>query len=149
MSRWLFFPSPSASGPLQVSTWTMSGPSTASRVVETGLPIISLRLGGLNWSAGKPRFFNGAEAANATGFDYASGTGTNTLYIFTSSAACRTWWDNYAVSVTINGGASISLGDPVNSGGSAQTAYINTTPSPILSPMNSGDVLVFTLTAAS
>ena len=147
MSRWLFFPSPAASGPLQVSTWTMSGPSTASSVVETGLPIISLRLGGLNSSAGKPRFFNGAEAASAAGFDYSTGSGSNTLYYFTSGTTCRAWWDNYAVSVTINGGASISLGDPV--GGVAQPAYVNTAPSPVLSPMDSGDVLVFTVTAAS
>jgi len=146
MSRWLFFPSPVASGPLQVSTWTMSGTSSASSVVETGLSIISLRLGGLSWSTGKPRFFNGAEAANATGFDFASGSGTNTMYHFTSSTACRDWWDNYAVSVTINGGAPISLGDPVT--GTTQTVYLNLNPV-ILSPMSSGDVLVFTVNAAS
>ena len=157
-NKWLFFPTPAATGPLQTITWNMTGASNAT-VSSTGSEIINPdKTSGLKWSDGKARFWNGSAAVGAANYDASSQSGTN--YYFTSGTTCREWWHLYAVSVTLNGGSSIDL-NATSSGGSgnqaqvagsvqsssAQTRYINVTNAIKGSAFVSGDVVVFTVTA--
>ena len=160
MSRWLFFPSPASSGALQTITWSMTSASAAT-VSSSGTGIISLKASELAYgSSGKVRFWNGISAADAPDFSGTSGSGTNTTWNFTSGTTCRVWWHNYAVSVTLNGGAPISMNATSDYGsgasedvagavdGSCQPGYLNTGIAVKGSALISGDTLVITITDA-
>ena len=149
MSRWLFFPTQST-GPLQVMTWVMTSSSTAT-VSYTGLEIIQNGGGGLSWAAQNPRFWVGPGGHSGhTGW-----TGSR----FDTSTNCRLSWHYYAVSVSIDGGSSVSLNSTSTGGsgncaevagsvyGCCQTSYINC--KSIGTNMASGQTLVFTVTAVS
>ena len=91
---------------------------------NTGLEIVTTeRTTGWRWSTSslywRIRLWNGAEALNA-GATAASGN----RYNFATTAACRAWWDNYIVTVEMEGTLYDAFGDPV--GGSAQVDYLNT-----------------------
>jgi len=161
-SKWLFFPAPAASGPLQTITITMSSATNASSISSSGLEIISttrvssLRNGS---NAGKMRLWNGSEAANGTNFSGTASSGASIQYKFTSGITSRQWWHLYAVSVTLNGGSSIDLNASSSGGsgssedvagsvdGACQPGYLNTTTATKGSDFSNGDVLVFTVTA--
>ena len=153
-SKWLFFPSPASSGPTQTITWDMTGADTAT-VSSTGAAHINpSKTDQLAWSAGLPRFWNGAAAEDAANW---SGSG----YSFTSGTTCRDWWCLYAVSATLNGGSDISLNQTYTGGsggsravdgavgGACQAPYINISGSFAVkgSAFVSGDTVVFTVTA--
>ena len=144
MSRWLFFPSPAASGYLQEITWNMSGSDTASSISPTGQEIInSGKSDQLTWDPGAPRFWNGAESQNS---------GADSSNTFASSAANRVWWDNYIVEMEFNGGSwSGGTVDPVQDYG-IQTSYLNTGPSlssQFGTAFVSGDIIKFRISTAS
>lgn len=160
-NKWLFFPAPAATGPLQTITWNMTGSGNAT-VSSSGTEIISTtKVSQLAWADGTPRFWNGAEAQNATNFSNAGGNGANKRYVFTTGATCRDWWCLYAVSATLNGGSDQPLNSASTGGsgggrsvagavsGSCQPAYLNVGGSFAVkgSAFVSGDVLVFTVTA--
>ena len=138
-NRWIFFPAPASSGSLQVITWTMTS-GDAATITSTGQNIINpsktsqLRQG--STGATSPRLWNGSEALNS-GATFGSGR-----YNFSSNADTRTWWDNYAVSATVNGGAAESLGSPV-ADTTVQRSYLGCSTS--LSSLSAGDVIVFTV----
>ncbi len=140
MSRWLFFPSPAASGYLQEITWTMTGASTAT-VSSTGQDIMrESSVSALSWGNGRPRLINGL-AANSAGA---------TNYAFPSGALCRAWWDNFHVEGEKNGGGFVSIGDPVD--GAAQTPYLNASNTNMPGwgvAYVSGDVIKFRISTAS
>ena len=159
-NKWLFFPSPAVSGPLQTMTYDMTS-ATQATVTSSGAGIISLRAKQLTWTDGELRLWNGIAAADADDFSSTYGSGTNTQWIFSSGTTCRVWWHNYAVSATLNGGSPIDLNAASSSGsgasedvagsldGSCQPAYINTTTPVKGSALVSGDTVVITVTAAS
>ncbi len=143
MSRWLFFPSPAASGYLQEITWTMTGAADAT-VSSTGQDIIkNNQTAFLSWDDGAPRFINGTESQNF---------GADSSNAFASSAANRVWWNNYIVEMEFNGGSWTGGSvDPVQDFGIAK-AYLNTGPS--LSSQYgtafvSGDIIKFRISTAS
>ena len=157
MSRWLFFPSPTASGPLQTITWTMTGAGTAT-VSSTGLNIINPnKTDELQYDGGRMRLWNGEESETATGFNVV----LYGKYYFLTGTYCRQWWLDYSVSATLNGGTSISLNSASDYGsgqsenitgaveGTAQEAYINLSQSVKATALVSSDVVVFTVTAFS
>jgi hypothetical protein len=156
-SKWLFFPAPAATGPLQTITWNMTGASNAT-VSSSGAEIINpSQTSLLSWADGLPRLWNGSAAEDAANFDVLSGG----RYNFTSGTTCRDWWCLYGVTATLNGGSSHSFNATFtgDSGagrsvlgavaGSCQTSYINIQGNFAIkgSAFVSGDVLVFTVTA--
>lgn len=138
-NRWLFFPAPASSGALQVITWTMTS-GDAATITSTGQNIINpsktnqLRQGSTGVT--RPRFWNGSESLNS-GATFGGGR-----YNFSSSSATRTWWNNYSVTATVNGGAEESLGSPVVST-TTQNSYLGCLTS--LSSLAASDVIVFTI----
>lgn len=154
-SKWLFFPSPAATGPLQTITYDMTS-ATGATISNSGDSIINPDLtGGVAWQAGKMRLWNGEAAEDAANFSSESGG----RYNFTSGTTCRDWWGLYAVSATLNGGSSISLNATQNYGsgagrevdgavrGSCQTSYVNCSYAVKGSAFVSGDTVVLTVTA--
>jgi hypothetical protein len=125
-SKWLFFPTPaSASGYLQEITWNMSGAnrvSAVSSISSTGRDIVSVnRTRGLAWADGVPRFFNGTDCLSEAG---TSQDASGEFCTFSSAADCRTWWDNFVVSMRVNSNAfQGETIDPII--GSCQAVYIN------------------------
>ena len=142
MSRWLFFPSPAASGYLQEITWNMSGSATASSISSTGQEIInSGKSDQLAWYPGYPRFWNGAESQN-------SGADTNNA--FSTTAACRVWWNNYIIEMEFNGAAWDSSHDPIS--GACAPSYLNPGDGNFNTEMTafvSGDIIKFRVSTAS
>lgn len=160
-SKWLFFPSPAATGPLQTLTWTMNSHNGAT-LSNSGAQIISAtKTSGLVWAAGTPRLWNGLDATSAANFDSSAGNGHRARHKFTSGTTCRDWWCLYSVTATLNGGSAHSF-NATSTGGSGssrtvagavsgpcQSSYVNI-PSNLAikgSAFVSGDVLVFTVTA--
>jgi hypothetical protein len=156
-SKWLFFPAPAATGPLQTITWTMTGADTAT-VSSSGAAIINpVKTNLLAWNDGVPRLWNGSAATSAANYD----TFSSGRYFFTSATTCRDWWCLYGVTATLNGGSPHSFNATFTGGsgagrsvdgavsGSCQTTYINITGNLAIkaSAFVSGDVLVFTVTA--
>lgn len=79
-SKWLFFPAPAATGPLQTITWTMTGADTAT-VSSSGAAIINpVKTNLLAWNDGVPRLWNGSAATSAANYD----TFSSGRYFFTS-----------------------------------------------------------------
>ena len=157
MSKWLFFPSPSATGPLQTVTYDMTSDRSAT-VTTSGVSIIGTRSSGVCWTDGAMRLWNGSAATTATGYSYtASG-----LYVFTSGTTCRDWWCLYGVSATLNGGSAIDLNASFSGGsgagrsangavrGSCQTSYLNCSVNINGgAALVDGDTVVLTVTAVS
>lgn len=158
-NKWLFFPTPAVTGPLQTITWNMTGSSNAT-VSSSGAAIINpSKTNQLAWTAGSVRLWNGEAAEDADDFNSFSGG----RYNFTGGTTCRTWWNLYAVSATLNGGSSHSFNATSSGGsgasavvtgavaGSCQPGYINISGSLAIkgSAFVSGDVLVFTVSAVS
>jgi len=142
--RWLFFPTPAATGFLQETTWTMTGASTAT-ISSTGQDIINQNYTSLlSWAPGKPRLINGAEASNS------GATGSGGRYFFGTGTLSRAWWDNYIVEMEKNGGGFVSLGDPVY--GSTQSWYLNSSSTSIPgfgTAFVSGDIIKFRVSNAT
>lgn len=149
-SRWLHFPAPTAIGPLQVMTWVMTSSSSAT-VSYTGLEIIrDYGASALQYSTDRVRLLVGPGGhSDHTGYtSNAFDTGTN----------CRLSWNYYSISVTLNGGSSISLNSTSNYGsgscqqligavrGCCQDSYLNTS-THLGTALASGQTLVFTVTA--
>ena len=156
-SKWLFFPSPAATGPLQTITYDMTS-ATGATISNSGDSIINPDLtGGVAWQAGKMRLWNGEAAEDAANFSSESGG----RYNFTSGTTCRDWWCLYGVSATLNGGSDQPLNFTYTGGsggsravegsvsGSCQATYINVSGSFAVkgSAFVSGDTVVFTVTA--
>ena len=121
---------PASDTPLQTLVLSPSQSAAAADVTgvesfnNTGLEIVTAeRTQGWRWSLTsnywRIRLWNGAEAINA-GATAAGGD----RYAFATAAACRAWWDNYIVTIEMEGTLYDAFGDPV--GGSAQTGYLNT-----------------------
>ena len=149
-NKWLFFPSPAASGILQVITWNMTSASAAT-TSSTGQDIIfANKTSSLQYGGPLMRLWNGVEAQNS---------GANTSNHFATAADCRAWWLNYSVSATLNGGSSISLNSTTTDGsganeniigavrGEGNAKYLNLLIAVKASDLVSGDVVVFTVTA--
>lgn len=140
-NRWIFFPAPASSGALQVITWTMTSSDSAT-ITSTGQNIINpsktsqLRQGASGST--QPRFWNGSEALNS------GATLSFGRYNFSSTAACRLWWDNYSVTATVNGGTPESLGSPPTHT-TIQRGYLGSSVS--LSSLSSSDVIIFTVSS--
>ena len=107
-TKHLFFPRPH----LQEITWNMSGANTASSVTSVGLEIISTTyVDYMSYTAGQPRFFNGAEAGNQ-GATQGVAAPTEIYYIFGTDAANAAYWAQYRIQFQFNGGAWEDGGDP-------------------------------------
>lgn len=160
-SRWLFFPTPAATGPLQTITWTMTGSGNAT-LSNSGAQIISAtKTSQLAWADGTPRLWNGLDATTAANFDSSAANGSRVRHHFTSGTTCRDWWCLYGVTATLNGGSAHSFNATSTGGsggsrsvagavsGSCQTSYVNIAGNVAIkgSAFVSGDVLVFTVTA--
>jgi len=110
-NKWLFFPAQEVV--LQDTTWTMSNANVASSITSTGLEIISTTWVNnyLQYAAGQPRLWNGAEARNQGAFQ--SGSGSNIVYIFSNTAAIDAYWAQYRLLFSFNGGSFEDGGDPI------------------------------------
>ena len=107
MNNYLFFPRQY----LQEITWNMSSASNAS-TASTGLEIISTTyVQFLNYGAGMPRLFNGAEAGNQGASN--NGSGSTQTWGFSSATANNNFWAQYILHYQFNGGAWESSADPV------------------------------------
>jgi len=137
-NRWLFFPAPASSGALQVITWTMTSATNAT-VTSTGQNIINpSKTNQLQQQGTSPRLWNGSESLN-------SGSAlSGTRYNFSSNSACRTWWNNYSITATVNGGTPESLGSPP-SHTTIQRSYLGSNVS--LSSLSASDVIIFTVSS--
>lgn len=106
-------------------TWTSNTQYGGTETIGTK-HVIDLSIGAERWAANSIRLWNGPEALNA------GATVSSTRNQFPTTADCRTWWNLWVVRVNVNGEGwqylNATNAGNVTVGGSAQLAYLNTSP---------------------